>query len=168
MLHRFGNTEHIYQTVKLYFYLMYYRSLWSRDSSQQNGGGRFGGNSGGGRGRFNGNGGGGRFGGNGGGAGRFGGNVSGGWGGGNKNKQPGGNLKKPVWDIASLSPFAKDFYNPHPNVVRRPFHEIENFLSSKEITIKGNAPKPIQFFEEANFPDYVMTEIRYVIFFYNI
>jgi len=123
----------------------------SKGSGGKFGGSRFGGSGGGGR--FGGDRGGGRFGGNGGG--RFGGN-----GGNFKNSQPGGGLKKPTWDFESLSPFAKDFYNPHPNVVNRPFHEVQNFLASKEITIKGRAPKPIQFFEEANFPEYVLAEVR--------
>lgn len=129
-------------------------------SSSTGSGGKFGG------GRSFGSGGG-RFGGERGGGGRFGGNGNGrfgGYGGGNsfKDKQAGGGLKKPTWDFESLSPFAKDFYNSHPNVVNRPFHEVENFLASKEITIRGKAPKPIQFFEEANFPEYVMAEVRWV------
>lgn len=137
-----------------------FRSFRSRDSKpHQNGDSRpsFGGRGGG---RFgSGGGGGGRFGGNSGG--RFGGrggSMNGG--GGFKNKQLGSNLTKPNWDLDSLSSFAKDFYNPHPNVVNRPFHEVQQYLASKEITIKGRAPKPIQFFEEANFPDYVMDEVR--------
>ncbi|KAG8276281.1 putative ATP-dependent RNA helicase ddx17 [Homalodisca vitripennis] len=117
-------------------------------------GGKFGGGSGSG----------GRFAsktGGGGGGGRFGGNSGRGGGGGSfKDKQPGGGLRKPEWDFNSLSPFAKDFYNPHPNVVNRPFNEVQHFLTSKEITIKGRAPKPIQFFEEANFPEYIMEEVR--------
>lgn len=42
----------------------------------------------------------------------------------------------------------------------RPFHEVEQFRVSKEIIVTGNAPKPIQFFEEASFPEYVMENIK--------
>lgn len=36
-----------------------------------------------------------------------------------RGKQPGENLRKPVWDMGSLQPFAKDFYQPHPRVQSR-------------------------------------------------
>lgn len=36
-----------------------------------------------------------------------------------KGKQPGGNLRKPVWDMSALQPFTKDFYEPHPQVQNR-------------------------------------------------
>lgn len=74
--------------------------------------------------------------------------------------QAGSNLRKPLWDMGNLTPFAKDFYVPHPNVNKRPFHEVEQYRVSKEIIVTGNAPKPIQFFEEASFPDYVMENIK--------
>lgn len=136
-----------------------FRSFRSRDSKPSQNGSSFGGGRGGGRFGSGGGGGGGRFGG--GGGGRFGGGRGGNSGGGGfKNKQLGSNLTKPNWDLGNLSPFAKDFYNPHPNVESRPFNEVQQYLSSKEITVKGRAPKPIQFFEEANFPQYVMDEVR--------
>ncbi|GFG40626.1 hypothetical protein Cfor_06663 [Coptotermes formosanus] len=87
----------------------------------------------------------------------------GGSGGGNslKGKQPGERLRKPRWDMSSLQPFRKDFYVPHPNVVNRPMHEVIKYRSCKEITVKGNnVPHPNLCFEEGNFPDYVMNEIR--------
>jgi len=39
-------------------------------------------------------------------------------------------------------------------------HEVEAFRSAQQITVKGDAPNPIQHFEEVNFPDYVVDEIR--------
>lgn len=36
-----------------------------------------------------------------------------------KGKQPGGNLRKPVWDMSQLQPFDKNFYKPHPRVQNR-------------------------------------------------
>lgn len=61
-----------------------------------------------------------------------------------------------------LQPFEKDFYKPHPNLVMKPIHEIEAYRAAKEMTLKGkNVPCPITSFDEANFPDYVMNELRY-------
>ncbi|XP_073974224.1 uncharacterized protein isoform X2 [Rhodnius prolixus] len=77
-----------------------------------------------------------------------------------KGRQPGGRLRKPFWDMASLEPFKKDFYTPHPSIVNRPQHEVEKYMEEKSITIKGErVPPPIMYFEEVNFPDYVMSEI---------
>jgi hypothetical protein len=40
-------------------------------------------------------------------------------------------------------------------------HEVIKDRSLKEITVKGNnVPHPNRGFEEGNFPDYVMNEIR--------
>uniref|UniRef100_A0A1B6BXY9 RNA helicase n=1 Tax=Clastoptera arizonana TaxID=38151 RepID=A0A1B6BXY9_9HEMI len=79
---------------------------------------------------------------------------------GNKKQIAGQSLKKPEWDFSNLSPFAKDFYVAHPNVAGRSYNEVEQYRSSKEITVSGNAPHPIQFFEETNFPDYVMDQVK--------
>lgn len=52
-------------------------------------------------------------------------------------------------------------YVPHINILNRTPDEINKYHASKEITAKGNnTPAPIQTFEESNFPDYVMEEIR--------
>ncbi|XP_019866485.2 uncharacterized protein LOC109595549 [Aethina tumida] len=126
------------------------------ESSYSNGGGRGGGGSfGGGRG---GSGGGYSRGGSdgyrgGGGGSRFGGRSQGSGG-------SNGRLRRPNWDTKTLRPFKKDFYFPHPAVANRSPYEVEQYRRSKEITIDGNAPNPIQNFNEANFPDYVMNEIR--------
>ncbi|XP_015590835.1 ATP-dependent RNA helicase dbp2 [Cephus cinctus] len=78
-----------------------------------------------------------------------------------KNKQPGERLRKPRWDMSTLQPFRKDFYQPHPNVSGRSQHTVEAYKSDKEITVKGtNIPGPNVFFEEGGFPDYVLNEIR--------
>ncbi|XP_071442140.1 uncharacterized protein [Hetaerina americana] len=78
-----------------------------------------------------------------------------------KGKQPGERLRKPQWDLAALQPFLKDFYIPHSNVANRSIEEVNHYRSMKEITVKGNnIPHPNQHFEEGNFPDYVMNEIR--------
>ncbi|CAH1170014.1 unnamed protein product [Phaedon cochleariae] len=71
------------------------------------------------------------------------------------------NLRKPRWDMSRLEPFKKDFYVPHPNVVNRPPYEIEEWRKSKEISLKGkNIPEPVFTFEEAGYPEYVMSEVK--------
>jgi ATP-dependent RNA helicase DDX5/DBP2 len=42
----------------------------------------------------------------------------------------------------------------------RSYFEVDKYRKSKEITVKGNAPNPIQYFEEACFPEYVMDNIK--------
>lgn len=45
----------------------------------------------------------------------------------------------------------------------RTSNEVESYRSKLQITVKGNnTPKPIQHFEEGNFPEYIVREIRYV------
>ncbi|KAK0173688.1 hypothetical protein PV328_006845 [Microctonus aethiopoides] len=79
----------------------------------------------------------------------------------NSSGAAGGNLRKPNWNYDDLKPFKKDFYVPHPNVSARHPREVEAYRQKKEITLKGEKiPHPIQFFEEGNFPDYVMQGIR--------
>jgi len=93
-----------------------------------------------------------------GGGGSYGGNRGGGD---FKKMQPGEKLRKPRWEMDRLAPFEKNFYKPHPNLVTKSMHEVEAYKASKEITTKGrDVPFPITTFDEANFPDYVMTEIR--------
>ncbi|EFN70084.1 Probable ATP-dependent RNA helicase DDX17 [Camponotus floridanus] len=76
-------------------------------------------------------------------------------------KTPGDLLKKPSWDLAKLPTITKNLYVPHMNVLNRTNDEITMYHAGKEITVKGNnTPSPIQAFEESNFPDYVMEEIK--------
>lgn len=78
-----------------------------------------------------------------------------------KGKQPGGALIKPQWEMHSLRPFSKNFYVPHENVSTRSHYDVDNYRVRNQITYKGNnMPNPILCFEESNFPDYVMKEIR--------
>lgn len=78
----------------------------------------------------------------------------------NDNSTIGETLRKPEWNQADLTPIAKDLYKPHPDVINRSDEEVKDYYRSKEITVTKNAPKPILSFEEANFPDYVMEEVR--------
>ncbi|KAI4470132.1 atp-dependent rna helicase dbp3 [Holotrichia oblita] len=79
---------------------------------------------------------------------------------GNNQQGGGGNrLRRPNWDMKSLPPFKKDFYVPHPAVANRSPYEVDQYRRAKQITVDTNAPNPIQNFEEASFPDYVMEGI---------
>lgn len=73
----------------------------------------------------------------------------------------GNTLQKPDWQYENLKPLKKDFYNVHPNVLARSTQEIELYRQEKQITVKGDkVPDPIQYFEEGNFPEYVMRMIN--------
>ncbi|XP_052860777.1 uncharacterized protein LOC128267868 [Anopheles cruzii] len=76
-----------------------------------------------------------------------------------KAKYPGQTLMKPMWD--TLEPFQKDFYVPHPSVMARSTEEVQTFREQTQVTVMGNnVPHPCQNFEEGNFPEYVMNEIK--------
>ncbi|XP_059469863.1 uncharacterized protein LOC132193301 [Neocloeon triangulifer] len=76
-------------------------------------------------------------------------------------RNPGEGLRKPVWNLKSLQPFSKNFYVPHANVASRSRMEVEAYRGGKEITVKGTTvPNPLQQFEECNFPDYIINEIK--------
>nr|KAI8766218.1 ATP-dependent RNA helicase DDX5 [Biomphalaria glabrata] len=78
-----------------------------------------------------------------------------------KGSQPGAGLRKPKWDMSALPKFEKNFYKEHPAVANRSPIEIQQFHRDKQITICGqDIPNPIFTFEEGNFPDYVMNQIR--------
>ncbi|XP_037815463.1 ATP-dependent RNA helicase p62 isoform X1 [Lucilia sericata] len=62
-------------------------------------------------------------------------------------------------DFTNLAPFKKDFYKEHPIVANRSPYEVQRYRDEHEITVRGDAPNPIQDFDEAYFPDYCMKEI---------
>ncbi|XP_063239035.1 uncharacterized protein LOC134540296 isoform X2 [Bacillus rossius redtenbacheri] len=85
----------------------------------------------------------------------------GGRGGGGMGRSAGSQLRKPHWDLETLQPFAKNFYVPHQNVMNRSYDEVMEYRASQEVTVKGDdIPSPIQYFEEGNFPGYVLDGIR--------
>lgn len=91
------------------------------------------------------------------GPGRRGGGGAGNWGRFDRNNTMNGStfghtLQKPNWNLQDLKPFKKDFYVPHPTVANRSNQEVDQYRRSKEITIEGDAPNPIQNFNEAAFP----------------
>lgn len=80
---------------------------------------------------------------------------------GGNNSMAGMTLSKPNWASEELKPFRKDFYAPHNNVKNRHPREVQLFRDQNKITLKGNnVPNPIQNFDEANFPDYVLAGLK--------
>lgn len=118
------------------------------------GGGRDGGNSNGYGGGSNGYGGGG--GGYGGGGGGY-----GGGGGGDRMSNLGAGLQKQDWDMSTMPKFEKHFYKEHPDVTNRSPAEVDKFRREHAMAVQGSdVPKPVETFDEASFPRYVMDEVK--------
>ncbi|KAL8281471.1 hypothetical protein RQP46_006155 [Phenoliferia psychrophenolica] len=72
----------------------------------------------------------------------------------------GDNLRSQKWDMASLVPFEKDFYEEEPLVTVRSDQEVQDYRLKHKIIVFGkNVPKPITTFGEAGFPPYISQEI---------
>ncbi|CCE82299.1 Piso0_002019 [Millerozyma farinosa CBS 7064] len=70
-------------------------------------------------------------------------------------------LTTPEWDMDSLPRFEKNFYQEDPNVTARPDEEVGAFRKENQMQCTGSdIPKPITTFDEASFPDYVLTEVK--------
>ncbi|KAK9236096.1 P-loop containing nucleoside triphosphate hydrolase protein [Lipomyces kononenkoae] len=81
--------------------------------------------------------------------------------GGDRMSNLGASLKKQEWNLDSLPRFEKNFYKEHPDVTARSDRHIEQFRSDKKMTVKGNdVPRPVETFEEAGFPSYVLSEVK--------
>jgi len=73
----------------------------------------------------------------------------------------GSGLGKVQWDVSSLPKFEKNFYKEHPSVERLSEQEVVDFTTKNQITVQGrDVPKPIRTFEEASFPDYLLSELK--------
>ncbi len=73
----------------------------------------------------------------------------------------GAGLKTQNYDINTLPKFEKSFYKEHHDVAARPQHEVDAFRAEHQIAITGtDVPKPVQSFDEAGFPAYVMSEVK--------
>lgn len=73
----------------------------------------------------------------------------------------GQNLGNVDWSRETLAKFEKNFYIEDERVSRRSDEEINAFRAEKEMKIQGtNVPRPITTFDEAGFPDYIMSEIH--------
>lgn len=85
----------------------------------------------------------------------------GGGGGGDKMSQLGANLKQQHWDMETLPKFEKSFYKENPNVTNRSSRDVDAFRKEKEMTVQGrHVPRPVETFDEAGFPAYVMSEVK--------
>jgi len=75
--------------------------------------------------------------------------------------QLGDNLEKQNFDdLSKLPKFEKNFYKEHSAVADRSDQDVKKFRQSHSMTCYGSdIPKPVETFEEANFPDYVLKEI---------
>ncbi|SGZ55545.1 CIC11C00000002612 [Sungouiella intermedia] len=70
-------------------------------------------------------------------------------------------LTTPEWDLDSLPKFEKNFYTEHPDVAARSEDDVRQFRKENDMTIEGHdIPKPITSFDEAGFPDYVLSEVK--------
>ncbi|KAM0720449.1 hypothetical protein Q7P37_004585 [Cladosporium fusiforme] len=103
---------------------------------------------------------GGRDGGYGGGRGGYGGGRGGG-GGGDRMGELGAGLQKQNWDLSSMPKFEKSFYKEDPAVTARSQADVDKFRADNAMTLAGNdIPRPVENFDEAGFPGYVMNEVK--------
>ncbi|CAO3677887.1 unnamed protein product [Rhizopus stolonifer] len=92
--------------------------------------------------------------------GSYGGGYRGQSGGYQQRGQSGPGLQDIDWSTATLPKFEKNFYTEHADVAKRSTEEVDAIRAGANMTVTGySVPKPIQTFEEANFPSYVMQEL---------
>lgn len=73
----------------------------------------------------------------------------------------GAGLQTQKWDLDTMPKFEKHFYQEHPNVSARTPAEVDKFRHDHAMTVAGNdVPKPVENFDEAGFPRYVMDEVK--------
>ncbi|CAD0090597.1 unnamed protein product [Aureobasidium vineae] len=121
-------------------------------------GGRSGGYGGGSQGGYSGSGQGGYGGGS---QGGYGGGSYGGGQGGDRMGQLGAGLKSQQWDMSTLPKFEKSFYKEAPTVAERSQADVDEFRKTHQIAVQGkNVPKPVETFDEAGFPGYVINEVK--------
>ncbi|GLB06645.1 ATP-dependent RNA helicase dbp2 [Aspergillus tubingensis] len=142
---------------------------YQRDSyrSRNGGGGGYANGNGYSNGGGYGGGGGGGYGGGGYGGGGYGGGGYGGRGGGaggaggDRMSNLGSGLKKQEWDLDSLPKFEKSFYKEHADVAERSQRDVDEFRKKHEMAVQGrNVPRPVETFDEAGFPQYVLSEVK--------
>ena len=73
----------------------------------------------------------------------------------------GAGLKTQQWDLDTMPKFEKSFYKEDPRVTARSSKEVDAFRKQYEIAVQGkNIPRPVETFDEAGFPAYVMAEVK--------
>ncbi|KAI9859682.1 MAG: ATP-dependent RNA helicase dbp2 [Vezdaea acicularis] len=81
--------------------------------------------------------------------------------GGDRMSNLGANLQKQHWDLSTMPKFDKHFYKEDPIVTNRSDRDVDAFRKEKQIAVQGrDVPKPVQTFDEAGFPAYVMSEVK--------
>ncbi|KAL6613954.1 hypothetical protein ACP70R_036224 [Stipagrostis hirtigluma subsp. patula] len=89
-----------------------------------------------------------------------GGGYGGGGRGGGRGRDGLDTLALPKPDFRSLIPFEKNFYVESPSVQAMSESEVAQYRRLRDITVEGHdVPKPVRYFQEANFPDYCMQAI---------
>ncbi|KAF4119747.1 ATP-dependent RNA helicase DDX5/DBP2 [Geosmithia morbida] len=64
-------------------------------------------------------------------------------------------------DFSTLPKFEKSFYKETPEVEQRSQAEVDEFRRKHQMAVTGNnVPKPVETFDEASFPRYVMDEVK--------
>jgi len=77
----------------------------------------------------------------------------------------GANLHAINWSSLELQPFQKNFYSVHKAVMTRSDQQIAEYRRQFEIKVFGNSRgmasvnRPVETFNEANFPNYIMKEL---------
>ncbi|KAK4993151.1 ATP-dependent RNA helicase dbp2 [Elasticomyces elasticus] len=90
-----------------------------------------------------------------------GGGYGGGGAGGDRMSNLGASLKTQHWDPNTMPKFEKSFYKEDPAVAARTPAQVEAFRRENKMTITGrDVPKPVEGFDEAGFPGYVMNEVK--------
>ncbi|KAL2358697.1 Phosphomethylpyrimidine kinase-domain-containing protein [Cryomyces antarcticus] len=90
-----------------------------------------------------------------------GGGSYGGGAGGDRMSNLGAGLKTQHWDPNTMPKFEKSFYKEDPAVAARSQSEVDAFRKEHQITVQGrNIPKPVETFDEAGFPGYVINEVK--------
>ncbi|GAB1213642.1 ATP-dependent RNA helicase dbp2 [Aspergillus terreus] len=90
-----------------------------------------------------------------------GGGYGGARGGGDRMSNLGAGLKKQDWDLDALPKFEKSFYKEHPDVANRSQRDVDEFRKKHEMSVQGrNVPRPVETFDEAGFPQYVLGEVK--------
>ncbi|EEA20986.1 ATP-dependent RNA helicase dbp2 [Talaromyces marneffei ATCC 18224] len=90
-----------------------------------------------------------------------GGGSYGGNGGGDRMAALGAGLKTQDWDLSTLPKFEKSFYKEHEDVTNRSQKDVDAFRKEHQMAVTGrNVPRPVESFDEAGFPNYVLSEVK--------
>ncbi|KAH8117119.1 RNA helicase [Phellopilus nigrolimitatus] len=98
-------------------------------------------------------------------SGASGGGYGGSYGGNDRGNDRGSNLgnhlKNIDWDHQRLEKFEKNFYLEDKRVAARSEGDVHDFRKERQIIVTGrNVPKPVTTFEEAGFPEYLLSTIK--------